>query len=186
MVKRAKRQKRANNIFAKLLIALGLFIFLLGFSTHTQLFYKQIFSFKEKPQIEVSFQAPIRLTIPSLKLDVGVEMGGIADKEWILSDENALYLPSSGKLGEGFNTIIYAHNKPALFGRLSEVKQDDIIVIKDRTGKEYRYKVYKREKIRASEVNKLYSKDQNIITLFTCDGWADQYRFLVRATRVLE
>jgi hypothetical protein len=69
--------------------------------------------------------APVSITIQSSDTPISVIPGGIYDGQWLLSDSQALYLPSSGKLGEGYNTVLYAHNTPALFGPLKKTSIGD-------------------------------------------------------------
>lgn len=124
---------------------------------------------------------PIRIKIAKIGLDVAIVPGGIQNGNWMLTETSAQYLPTSGRPGEGFNTIIYAHRLPNLFGRLSEVQIGDIITIEDSTQKSWYYRVYSRESIDPSDIGRLYSPMPNIVTLFTCDGWFDAARLLVRA-----
>jgi LPXTG-site transpeptidase (sortase) family protein len=131
-------------------------------------------------QIEPSI--PQRINIPSAMIDIPIIPGGIVDSSnWILSESEAMYLPTSGKLAEGFNTIIYAHKRPGLFGTLSNVHWGDIINVYDSEGKPYTYKIYSIESIHPSQVGKLKSDKDNTLTLFTCDGIFDQARLLVKA-----
>jgi LPXTG-site transpeptidase (sortase) family protein len=179
MARKARKQKKENKL-PKLLILLGSFLLLVSLLTRFEV-SKFVIAQKEKPQIAISNESPINLSIPSLNVNVNVEQGGISNEEWILSDNNALYLPTSGKLGEGYNTIIYAHNTENLFKKLKNVEEGKVIVAKDRNQKEYVYKIFHIEIIDPKDLAKLYSKEKNILTLFTCDGWADKNRLLIKA-----
>jgi LPXTG-site transpeptidase (sortase) family protein len=92
-----------------------------------------------------------------------------------------MYLPTSGKLAEGYNTVIYAHKRPGLFGALSQTHWGDLITIFDKDGKPYTYKIFSIESIHPTQVDKLKSDKANTLTLFTCDGVFDQSRLLVKA-----
>ncbi len=131
----------------------------------------------------VQFQAPRQITIPTIDIKVAVTPGGIDQGNWILSEDKALFLPSSGLLGEGFNTIIYAHKREGLFVNLKKVTLGDKIWLEDQTGKSFIYKVYSVENIDPTNLEKLKSKTPNNLTLFTCDGWFDQSRLMVKAKR---
>ncbi|KKQ96680.1 MAG: hypothetical protein A3C27_03015 [Candidatus Levybacteria bacterium RIFCSPHIGHO2_02_FULL_39_36] len=183
MARKRLRKKLSNKQnFAFKLIALGFLLFLLGTINHVQIFVNSVFlSYKEAPKKELSAEYPVSISIPSVKIKALVEQGGIVNREWILSDKKALYLPTSGRIGEGYNTIFYAHNRENLFGNLKKVKKDDLVLIKNQTGKDFTYKVYFVASIDPRDIKKLYSEEKDIITLFTCDGWFDQERLLVRA-----
>lgn len=178
-----KTRKISNHMisFPRALIFIGIVLIGLGLFTHTQLFFKYRMLQREKPVVNMSLQAPAALSIPSIGINVNVDEGGIVNGEWVLANENALYLPTSGKLGEGFNTIIYAHNTPKLFGKLASIKKGNEIIMRDKSGKHYKYKVFEVENVDPKDLKKLYSTQKNIITLFTCSGWADTSRTVVRA-----
>jgi LPXTG-site transpeptidase (sortase) family protein len=135
----------------------------------------------EAPKNIQTGQDPRLIVIPKASIEVNVIQGGIVGREWILSDKNALYLPSSGRIGEGYNTIIYAHNREGLFKDLKKLKKEDLILVKDNKENIATYKIYSVENIDPKDIDKLYSKEKDILTLFTCDGWFDRERLLVRA-----
>lgn len=175
----AKTVRKKLEILEKVII-LGILLFLLGTITHSQIYLKSLMSQREESKKEVSGQAPTLISIPSLKADIKVIKGGIANGNWVLSDSEALYLPTSGKIGEGFNTILYAHNRENLFGNLKKIQKGDLLVIKDNADKDFIYKVYLIENIDPRDIKRLFSEEKDIVTLFTCDGWFDQERLLVR------
>ena len=184
MVKKRNPKKENKPSLWEKLIILGVLLFLLGTLSHTQIFINSLISQKEHPRKEYAAQSPASISIPSIKLETKVIEGGIVNGNWILSDTDALFLPTSGKIGEGFNTIVYAHNTDKLFGSLRNIKQDDLVILRDRTGKEFKYKVFSIENVDPQDLRKLYSTEKNIISLFTCDGWFDQSRLLVKAKLV--
>lgn len=166
----------AKSIVTEKIIILGLLFFFLGTINHYQLI-----SHHTPPKIVLEHQVPSSISIPSVSLTVQVASGGIKNGQWILSDDKALYLPTSGKVGEGYNTIIYAHNTKNLFANLNQIKKGDLIFVKDNKGKEFAYRVFSVEKINPRDLGALYSDEENIVTLFTCDGWFDSERLLVKA-----
>ena len=96
----------------------------------------------------------------------------------------ASYAEGSSKLDERLgNTIIYAHARDGLFMNLNKVKIDDRIVV---FGSEsiYEFIVTETKNIYPDEVNDLISVGDHNLTLFTCDGYGDQYRLLIKAVRV--
>lgn len=181
MVRKKLSEKGNKPSLPEKLIILGILLFLLGTFSHTQIFINSLISQREQPRKEYLAQSPASVSISSIKLETKVIEGGIVNGNWILSDDSALFLPTSGRIGEGYNTIIYAHNTDKLFGNLRNIKQDDVIFLKDLQGRTFKYKVFLKEDVDPKDLRKLYSTEKNIITLFTCDGWFDQSRLLVRA-----
>src|SRR3989304_7985927 len=170
--------KKANLLLAKILFIIGASILLLSiFSSYKLSSSKtsEVFQRINDPG------APVSIEIPTIKTYAKITKGGVVNGEWILSDSYALYLPTSGKINEGFNTIIYAHNTDKLFGKLKDIKIGDKIIVKNEKGETFNYSVFLREDINAKDLKKLYSDNKNVLTLFTCDGWADTSRLLVRA-----
>lgn len=128
---------------------------------------------------------PQRILIPSLNIDAQITEGGFKDGAWILSENSVLFVPTSGGLGEGYNTILYAHRRPGLFQGLGKIKKDDEIFVEDTRGSSFTYRVYSIEMVKATEILKLKSDIKNTLTLFTCDGPFDQFRLIVKASLVI-
>lgn len=186
MARKKTQKSRDKSDFAFKLIVLGILLFLLGTINHIQIFVNSVLlSYKEVPKKEIVVQNPKKILIPKVGIEAEVVEGGILNRQWILSDTKALYLPTSGKIGEGYNSIIYAHNTSRLFADLKNIKKDDLINVRDNADKDFVYRVYSVEKINPNDIRKLYSKEKNILTLFTCDGWFDKERLLVRAKLTL-
>lgn len=130
---------------------------------------------------EQVYTFPQRIIIPDIKVNAHVIEGGFVKGQWILSDTDALYVPSSGKVGEGYNTIIYAHKRPGLFVDLGKVKKGTKIYVQDMNGKMLAYTVYSIENVLPESVDSLQTFVPNTVTLFTCDGIFDTSRRLVKA-----
>ena len=177
----AKRKVRKASNLPRILILLGFLLIFLGFFTQTQIFFRYLMTQNERPVPNTSLQVPASLSIPSHKININVDEGGIVEGEWVLSGVNALFLPTSGRLGEGYNTIIYAHNTRKLFGNLTKLSKGDKIVLTDRAGKAYLYKVTSVASVDPKNLKALYSTQKNVLTLFTCSGWADSERTVVKA-----
>ncbi len=176
----AKRKaKKANNL-PLALIGAGLFIFFLGTFTHFNIYSNYLISQQEKPSLVQSADIPVALSIPEVGLNTPVVEGGIKSGQWILSNTASLYLPTSGRVGEGYNTIIYAHNTSNLFAKLKDVQIGESIYLKDKSGKSFEYQIFEKKDVNPYDLKSLYSVDKNIVTLFTCDGWFDSQRLLVR------
>lgn len=128
---------------------------------------------------------PKSINITKSKVTAQVRAGGYENGKWILDDNYAFYLPTSGKLGQGGNTILYAHTRDRLFGSLKKTSVGDIIILGDANGKIYSYKVYSIESIKPYQVEKIETNLKDTVTLFTCDGWFDEKRLVVKAGKVV-
>lgn len=154
--------------------------------THKNVIIVNMVSTKEK-ETPIIAARPISITIPSLNVtDLDVVPGGIVGNNWVLFDNKATYLQTSGLLGEGYNTIIYAHNRKDLFKGIENLNIGDKILSIGDNNRLYRYSVFEKETVNLKDVSKLKSTTPNIITLFTCDGPLDENRVIVRAQMILE
>lgn len=158
-----------------MLIFLGFFIFLIGF------FKTPNYPKPQQTQASQQVSEPKSISISKIGVEADIVRGGIVNGEWILSDTQILYLSTSGKLGEGFNTVLYGHKRSGLFGDLKNITKGDEIVVSDSQGREYTYQVYQMEEIEPAQTEKLVSTQKDDLTLFTCDGVFDDSRLLVRA-----
>jgi LPXTG-site transpeptidase (sortase) family protein len=127
---------------------------------------------------------PAWVSVRNREITAEVAAGGYEDGKWILDGNYVLYLPTSGKLGQGGNTVIYAHNREKLFGNLKNVSIGDVVMLGDKHGNIYNFKVYSMEYIKPYEVDKINTGKSNTVTLFTCDGWFDQERLVVKAKAI--
>lgn len=124
---------------------------------------------------------PVSLEIEKLNLSVPVVVGGIAEGEWLLSDTEVLFLPTSASLGAGHNTVIYGHNSWHLFSRLDSLVVGDTILVVGSEGSLFSYGVYDIKVVSSDAVNSLYSNVSDTLTLFTCEGMFDLKRLVIKA-----
>jgi len=128
---------------------------------------------------------PQWISIPNSKINAQIAAGGYKEGKWVLDDNFALYLPTSGKLGEGGNTILYAHTRERLFGNLKKTSVGDLIILGDANGKMYNYSVYSIEYIKPYQTDMIETNLKDTVTLFTCDGWFDENRLVVKAKIII-
>lgn len=127
--------------------------------------------------------APAHMTINE-HINISLVDGYYTNGEWTIPTDTAAYLTNAAIPGEQGNIIIYGHNMPHIFGRLSESKIDDIvsITLTDGTIREYRITLV--EQIKTEELHYLQPTATEMLTIYTCAGWLDQERFLIRAVPV--
>jgi LPXTG-site transpeptidase (sortase) family protein len=125
---------------------------------------------------------PIHITIPRINIDATVKPGGIVNGQWILSDTYVHTMVLNKAKNE---TLLYAHERVGLFVNLNSIQKNDRIALTDKHGKVNTYAVYDIEKVKPTELSKLYGKE-NSITLYTCNGAFDQYRLVVKAKLIKE
>ena len=128
---------------------------------------------------------PKFVSVPKGKIYAQIATGGYKYGKWILDDDFVLYLPTSDKLGQGGNTILYAHTRERLFGNLKKTSVGDLIILGDANGKMYNYSVYSIEHIKPYQTDMINTNVKDTVTLFTCDGWFDEKRLVVKAKIII-
>ena len=145
---------------------------------------------------------PASLSIPVIGLkdvkivEVGVEPDGRLEVPKNF-DEAGWYV-NGPKAGEDGNAIIAAHydrvgGYPAAFYNLVKIAKDDIVEIKDRAGKVWKFKVYEISYVDINDPDRILKAYENtddpILTLITCGGVWDftnhdySKRLLVKARK---
>lgn len=126
---------------------------------------------------------PTRIRILDLNIDLPIKKAKLFKGIWEVFDDSAAYGEGSSIPAQKGNIIIFAHARKGLFLPLLDVKKGMEIIISTNTG-EYSYRVEKIEKV--DPFNLEYIKpieDREILTLYTCTGFADIKRLIVQAQR---
>lgn len=104
--------------------------------------------------------------------------------QWPLSTETGHFLLNSAPLNQPGNVIIYGHNTDAVLGWLLDVQPTDQLTLNDQSGNTQHYQIESITDVTADDVSWLQPSEKNILTVYTCSGWFDQYRRVVRAVRI--
>lgn len=116
------------------------------------------------------------------KIPVGI--GHFKQGEWDLTDNKALYLFSSGAIGQKGNGVIYGHNTQRIFGNLSKAKVGEEVEITTSSGTLLKYRIYNIRTVSPSNVEVLSQEGDERITIFTCNGLFDSTRLVIEARRI--
>lgn len=125
-------------------------------------------------------QAPLRIVIPKLTVDLPVVEANVADGYWELSDTSASHGVGSASPGEMGNTVIFAHARDGLFGPLRSITIGDMVYIltKDRWS---RYVVTGTKLVDEDQTEVIAPTSDETLTLYTCSGFLDSKRLIVTA-----
>lgn len=145
-----------------------------------------------KPSSAVTYKVaerPVSLYVPKLNLFLEIDEGFYSpvSKAWNLSNTRAQWATITPRANnkEG-NTFIYAHNYPAVFGRLSELAEGDEFILLGEGGHTFVYTMSSRYETNPYDDRLFYYTGPPILTVQTCSGVWDQNRLLVsfKLTRV--
>lgn len=182
---RARPKKIASYLKNLRYFLLAVFFFLAAFGLKAYDEYqKTVLSFDRPPisapsQVEVDL--PVLIEIPRINLRLPVSPAVAVGDKWDVSEKGASYLLGSGQVGRVGNAVIYGHNKRYIFGPIRWLKKGDLIEIKTQNGKGYLYELIETKVVSPSTVEVLDSTNEPVLTLYTCTGWLDKDRFVVRA-----
>lgn len=166
-------------------LSFGFFFFLITFSFKVyQDSRRNILSFSQSPEllIEVSEGLlPSQVLIPSVEMDLAVFPAKVEDDIWQISEKGASYLLGSGIPGREGNIVIYGHNKNSLFGPIRWLEKGAEVKLLNREGREFIYEVIEIKTVSPNFVEALSSTKDPILTLYTCTGFLDSQRHVVKA-----
>lgn len=118
---------------------------------------------------------PILMSFPQRNFSVPLVPGEIIDDTWSTSDEAATYIT----LNEGM--IVYGHNFPRILGSLHQVKVGDSVKITDETGEKIQYLVTTIKQVYPEYTDSIVPTDEEPLVIYTCVGFLDTKRLVVRA-----
>lgn len=131
--------------------------------------------------VETHKKLPVRITIPSLEIDLPVIESEIKDGKWEVTNEGVSYLRTSPVAGEIGNSVLYGHNWTNLLGDLINIRTGETITIhySDQSSKDFIVALI--QEVKPNDVSILNETKDARITLYTCSGFLDSKRFVVVA-----
>jgi len=123
---------------------------------------------------------PTHIEIPWY-IDVAIDPHAFVAGEWTVSEDNASYLTDSAMPGESGNIIIYGHNKREILGNLRALKGYEQITLTLSDGSKRLYQIESIKQVSPDRTELLTQTDSEVLTLYTCSGFLDSQRFVVRA-----
>jgi len=125
------------------------------------------------PQQQYISGQPVRIEIPSLKIDLKVIDGyyNANNKAWTLTRDKAQYATMTAQPNnKDGNTFIYAHNRAGVFHDLSKIKVGDKVIITTENGHTFTYKFRTSQETNPNDTTLFTYRGAPILTLQTCSG----------------
>lgn len=161
---------------------------LLSFCISGNLLYKrfnpQQLSFNQTPVSnsgEIKPYVPIKLEIPSQNITLPIFPAQISNNHWETTDKGVSYVISSAIPGETGNSILYGHNFTNILGSLPNVKPGEKIIITFTNGVKRTFTTDKTAIVSPSDGSVLDATKEKTLTIYTCTGFLDTKRFVVKA-----
>ena len=99
--------------------------------------------------------------MPSINLQLPIEVGDFdyEKQTWPINDTSAFYASVTSPLNTSSNqTVLYAHNKNNLFGKVKGLETGDSIVITDNVNQKYTYTLSSRKIVKPTDTAVFYEK----------------------------
>ncbi len=153
----------------------------------------EVVSFSQEPvrvdksllleKINKSKNPPIRIIIPSLDIDLPIKEAKVVKGYWEVFEDVAGFGLGSAYPEEVGNQVIFAHARKGLFLPLKNVKAGQMVYVLTRE-KWYSYKINEIKEVLPSQIEVIAPTSESILTLYTCSGFSDSKRLIVKAVKV--
>ncbi len=132
---------------------------------------------------DVSRRLPVFIDIDGIGR-LPIDQSGKVNGVWTIANDAANHVAQSALPGSAGHIIIYGHNTAKVFGRLVERKAGDYIGITTADGKFHQYRIYEVNTVSPDRIDLLRPTTSETLTVYTCTGFLDSKRFVVRAIPV--
>lgn len=106
------------------------------------------------------------------------------DSEWV-SAIGATYFSQSSRLGHIGNVILYGHNYSNVLGALPRLGLGDVVRVEGDQGGSFTYQVVFSGQVELDDTFWLDDTSEAVVTLYTCSGFMDSKRWVVRGRLVV-
>lgn len=121
---------------------------------------------------------PIRIIIPSVGINVLVKEAKVVKGYWQVFSDSAGYGSGSGLPGEKGNQVIFAHAREKLFLPLRKVSKNHLVYVFTKDDW-FEYRVVDIREVAPDRIDVIAHRKEEVLTLYTCSGYADNKRFIV-------
>ncbi|OGG04410.1 hypothetical protein A2Z33_05420 [Candidatus Gottesmanbacteria bacterium RBG_16_52_11] len=183
-----RRLKNSSGIptLHKLLFLLGIAAVCLSFAIRWR--NRQVLDFTLRAPLAIStFKSgavPVRIDIRRLNISLPVSGTDIVGGRWEIAEGGASHLIKSASPGDGGNVVIYAHNTRDRFGSLPKAASGDLVTVSTGDGNRHFYRIISSRIVSPDDISVVLPASTERLTLYTCTGFADSKRFVVKAEPV--
>lgn len=124
-----------------------------------------------------------KISIP-WRVDVAINSGELIDGKWSIDKNTATHLTQSAYPGQDGNIIVYGHNTREILGNIRVLIPGEKISLFTSDGVEHVYEVEWTQEVSPDDISAIQQTNSEVLTLFTCSGFLDSKRFVVRAKKV--
>lgn len=126
---------------------------------------------------------PLRIIIPALDLDIAVKEAKVIKGYWEVFPDRAGFGLGSAFPDEVGNQVIFAHAKAGLFLPLRQAKSGQTVYILTKDAW-FTYQIAEIKEVLPTQTEVIAPTKEQVLTLYTCSGFADSKRLIVVAKRI--
>jgi len=176
-----------KTVIGYLIVFTGLLFVILGVAKEAE----RAYTFKNEPVEIQGFsevvgdekEIPTKITISEIYVELPVRKAEIIDGYWEVFENSAGWGSGSGVPGEVGNQVIFAHARDGLFLPLLYVEKGMEITVSTET-ETYVYEIMEIKEVYPNQIEVIQPTNTEILTLYTCSGFADKKRLIVTAKRI--
>ncbi len=180
MPRRPKTKLHPHN---RWFFAAGIFFLLLFYLYQLHLAVRLSFTSSPPAQPTLQASAPTAISIPAIKLNLPVFPTIINNNTWTIAPQGVSFLAQSARPGTPGPIILYSHNTNSRFGPIRWLALGDKITLTTANNLLHSYQVTQTLTVAPSQIQALAATQETLI-LYTCTGFFDKDRFIVRATPI--
>lgn len=121
------------------------------------------------------------ISIPSVDINTAVVKGAVKDNQWYISEDSANYISKNIPGNRKGNTIVYGHNTKNIFANLKDVTEGEEITVAYANGDTQTYIVEEIYETFPTDITPIQPTEGDVLTIYTCSGFFDTRRIVVRA-----
>lgn len=168
----------------RLLFAIGLLFLSLTLAYRIHLLVRLSFNQPLPPlPADLTASLPSRVIIEKVNIDLVIYPTSIQKNTWQISEKGASYLYTSSRPGTEGPIILYSHNTTERFGPIRWLDKGDQIKLETADGVTHEYEIAEILTVKPDNIEALLSNTETLV-LYTCTGFLDRDRFIVRATPI--
>lgn len=123
------------------------------------------------------------LKISDLNIQLPVTSKEVSKGNWPVSSSSLIHVASTPKPGDSGNSVIYGHNWSNMLGSLTKATIGQKIEVYDDQGQKTDFIITDIQTVKPTQTELLDQTSYSVITLYTCTGFLDTQRLVIRATK---
>jgi LPXTG-site transpeptidase (sortase) family protein len=183
----SKLLKRIQNNTPELLMIFG--VFLVVVSTAHQFLYARslrlnqelVAQLQQQEVVEMQAATPVKVEIPSVNLSLAIEQVAVEADKWKIPQSAAGHVLQSAYPTFAGNIILFGHNKRNIFGPLRWVQPNQTMTLTLQDGRTRTYTITEVFETEPSDLRVVEPSMNETLTLYTCSGFMDSKRWVVKA-----